>query len=308
MSDQKKIFVFTATGDQGSSVAKYLAKTGQYEIWGLTRNTESDKAKELTQLGVKMVKGDMDDVSSYEPHLEGIHGAFVNADFWAKYFSNGFNGKEAGEYEYGVATRAIEAVVKAGAKHIIYSSLDDCPFVPHFHYKQEVSKWAKSKDYPVTNLHVAHYLSNLVKFPDFIKADGEGGYILQIAAADETTLGNFAVEQTGGWVVPIFADSKKYLGGKVNATSETLTVKEWAKEISEYIGKPVKTMGLTPAIYDDYSGLVKNGVPEELVLNYKGFNEGYFKWNLKESLEVFPDAWDTKAWAKNTGALDQFKA
>jgi rhodanese-related sulfurtransferase len=44
MSSAQKIVVFTATGEQGSSVCKYLVKEG-YHVVGLTRNPESEKAK-----------------------------------------------------------------------------------------------------------------------------------------------------------------------------------------------------------------------------------------------------------------------
>jgi hypothetical protein len=44
---------------------------------------------------------------------------------WARYFSNGMDNYEAGEYESGQAKAAIAACVEAGAKHIVYSALDD---------------------------------------------------------------------------------------------------------------------------------------------------------------------------------------
>ena len=47
------------------------------------------------------------------------------------------DGPAAGEYEFGLSSKAIEAAAKAGAQHIIYSTLDEVPYVPHFHYKQE---------------------------------------------------------------------------------------------------------------------------------------------------------------------------
>ena len=84
-----------------------------------------------------MVSGDMEDVSSYAAQLEGLYGAFVNADFWARYFSNGMNGPEAGEFEFGISSRAIEACATAGAKHIVYSTLDDAKeLCPHIDSKQ----------------------------------------------------------------------------------------------------------------------------------------------------------------------------
>ena len=103
-------------------------------------------------MGVKVVKGDQEDVSSYAPHLEGMHGAFVNADCeslarsrplfpphtnftvtetvlpdWAKYFGNGFDAKGARAYESNLSRSAVDACVKAGIKHIIYSTLDSMP-------------------------------------------------------------------------------------------------------------------------------------------------------------------------------------
>jgi hypothetical protein len=41
------------------------------------------------------------------------------------------NSQEAGEYEAGQSKAAIEAAVRASAKHIVYSSLDDVEFAPH---------------------------------------------------------------------------------------------------------------------------------------------------------------------------------
>ena len=41
----KKIVVFTVTGDQGGSVARYLLKNGGYEVVGVVRDPSSDKSK-----------------------------------------------------------------------------------------------------------------------------------------------------------------------------------------------------------------------------------------------------------------------
>jgi hypothetical protein len=54
---------------------------------------------------------------------------------WARYFTNGMNNHEAGEYEAGQAKAAIRACVEAGAKHIVYSTLDDAEVAPHMSYK-----------------------------------------------------------------------------------------------------------------------------------------------------------------------------
>ena len=45
MPASKKFVVFTATGDQGRSVCKYLIDAGDYQVIGISRDLESDKAK-----------------------------------------------------------------------------------------------------------------------------------------------------------------------------------------------------------------------------------------------------------------------
>ena len=84
---------------------------------------------------------------------------------------------------------------------------------------------------------------------------------------------NYAPQQTGGWVLAIVKDPKKYIGKRVDAISEYVTVGEWAKILSEVIGKPVRTNGIPENIFDDYSFLTGMGIPEELILNYKAFHE-----------------------------------
>ena len=105
-----------------------------------------------------------------------------------------------------------------------------------------------------------------------LKAEGNG-LVLQVAAPDSTPLVNYAPQQTGGWVLAIVKDPKKYIGKRVDAISEYVTVGEWAKILSEVIGKPVRTNGIPENIFDDYSFLTGMGIPEELILNYKAFHQ-----------------------------------
>ena len=125
----------------------------------------------------------------------------------------------------------------------------------------------------MTNLYVGHYISNLTKFPDILKDNGDGSVSLNLPATDDTPISNIAIEQTGGWVTAIFKDPKKYIGARVDAIGEIVTLAEWAKEVSGIIGKPVKTLGHSPSLYDNPKSLAEYGVPDEMVVNYKGFYE-----------------------------------
>ena len=54
------VLVTGITGKQGGSVAQALLRHG-HRVRGLTRNPGSDRARELTDQGIEMVKGDFDD-------------------------------------------------------------------------------------------------------------------------------------------------------------------------------------------------------------------------------------------------------
>ena len=66
MADKKIIAVVGATGQQGSGLVKAILAdpSGGFAARAITRNPNSDKAKELARLGAEVVAGDVDDEAS----------------------------------------------------------------------------------------------------------------------------------------------------------------------------------------------------------------------------------------------------
>ena len=60
MSDSRMVLVTGATGQQGGSVARRLLDGG-FRVRGITRNTQSDAAKDLTELGAEVVHAEFSD-------------------------------------------------------------------------------------------------------------------------------------------------------------------------------------------------------------------------------------------------------
>ena len=153
---------------------------------------------------------------------------------WGHFFANGFDAESAAEAEQIEAKNAISAAVSAGVEHIVYSSLDDIEYVPHFKNKAEggfffsppsllstvcmggsnvlmqVSQWAREEGYPLTHLYIGFYLSNLAKF-GFLEKQADGSLLVKISMPDDAPIPVYAVEQTGGWVLAAFKD-KAYIG------------------------------------------------------------------------------------------------
>lgn len=78
MSDIKPIIVTGATGKQGGALIDALLsspKSEEYLLLAVTRNPESGSAKKLADKGVKLVKGDMDDVPALFVAAKEVAGA-----------------------------------------------------------------------------------------------------------------------------------------------------------------------------------------------------------------------------------------
>src|SRR5690348_9746601 len=81
---KKIIAVIGATGSQGSGLVRAIQndRAGEFSARAVTREVNSDKAKELAKLGAEVVAADIDDVESLKRAFEGAHGAYCVTFFW----------------------------------------------------------------------------------------------------------------------------------------------------------------------------------------------------------------------------------
>ncbi|MCW8872849.1 MAG: NmrA family NAD(P)-binding protein, partial [Xanthomonadales bacterium] len=84
MSEQKIIAVVGATGAQGGGLARAILENteGEFAVRALTRNPDSDKARELAELGAEVVQADLDDEASLHAAFADAYGAYCVTNFW----------------------------------------------------------------------------------------------------------------------------------------------------------------------------------------------------------------------------------
>ena len=168
----KIIAVLGATGSQGSGLVRAILAdpNGGFSARAITRDPSKDKAKALAAAGAEVVSADLDNVESLKKAFAGAHGVYAVTNFW-EHFS--------GEKEIQQAKNIAEAAKAAGAKHVIWSTLEDTrklmsaddtrmPMlqgkyrVPHFDAKAEAD--AAFAGLPTTFLMVSFYWDNLYLF------------------------------------------------------------------------------------------------------------------------------------------------
>ena len=76
-----------ATGAQGGGLVRAILAdpAGGFAARAITRDVNSDKAKELAALGAEVVAADIDDEKSLARAFAGAYGAFCVTFYWAHF-------------------------------------------------------------------------------------------------------------------------------------------------------------------------------------------------------------------------------
>lgn len=228
MKTQQKIWVTGVTGQQGMAVAKNLL-LHNFEVYGLTRNINSTKAIELKSLGVRLVQGDLDQVSTFKNHLTDMDVTFLMQSFEQGY-----------KKEIQQARRFIEAHQKEGVKHLVYSSVlgaDLNTGVPHFDSKHEIEKFIQKTGISYTIVRPASFMENFL-IPDVSKRIVKGSFMSPL---NKTVVQqHIAINDIGKVVAHICSNLSKYKQKIISIATDELSVEEVAGLFTEVLGKSIQ--------------------------------------------------------------------
>jgi uncharacterized protein YbjT (DUF2867 family) len=307
MQTQKVITIFGATGAQGGGLAHAILqdKNSDFTVRAVTRDTNSDKAKELAQLGAELVVADIDDKQSVENALRGAYGAFFVTFFWAHF---------SAEKEKAEAAIFVEAAKQADLKHVIWSTLEDTreyvPLtdqrmptlhgqykVPHFDGKGESDKLFTAAGIPTTFLLASFYWDNFIYFGAGPKR-GEDGKLALTLPIGNSKMAGIAAEDIGKCAYGIFKRGPEMVGKRIGIAGEQLTGNEMAKELSDALGEPVVYNKIPADVYRSF------GFPgaDDLGNMFQFYDEFETELNntrdVSRSRQLNPDLMTFEQWLK----------
>jgi len=311
MADKKIIAVVGATGQQGSGLVKAILAdpSGGFAARAITRDPNSDKARELARLGAEVVAGDVDDAKSLEKAFAGAYGAYCVTFFWAHF---------SPEKEKAQAAAMAGAAKAAGVKHVIWSTLEDSRLsiplsddrmptlmgqykVPHFDAKAEAD--AAFAGVPTTYLLTSFYWENFIYFGMGPKKGPDGVLGLTMPLGDKK-FPAIASDDIGACAYGIFKAGDAYIGKRVGIAGEHLTGAEMAAAFSAELGQPVRYNAIEPAVYRSF------GFPgAEDLGNMFQFNRDFAEMfcaarSLETSRRLNPGLKTFRAWlAENKGRI-----
>jgi uncharacterized protein YbjT (DUF2867 family) len=261
MATKKIITVFGATGAQGGGLVHAILndKNSEFTVRAVTRDVNSDKAKQLANLGAEVVAANVDDAASVEKAVDGAYGAYFVTFFWDHY---------SPEKETAEAKTYANAAKKAGLKHVIWSTLEDVrefvPLdddrmptirekykVPHFDGKGEADKFFIEAGVPTTFLYPSFYWDNLIYFGAGPKKGADGKLQLTLPIGN-AKMGGIASEDIGKSAYGIFKKGKEFIGKKVGLAGGQLTGEEMANELSKALGQPVTYNKIPASVYRSF--------------------------------------------------------
>jgi uncharacterized protein YbjT (DUF2867 family) len=255
---KKTIAVFGATGAQGSGLAYAILndKDSEFAVRAITRDADSDKARQLAAMGAEIVVADIDEPESLERALEGAYGAFFVTFFWAHF---------SAEKELEEARQMAAAAKKAGLQHVIWSTLEDTrnwvPLdddrmptlhgkykVPHFDGKGEADNFFIESGVPVTLLRTSFYWDNFIHFGLGPKKAPDGNFYLTFPLDDKKMAG-ISADDIGKCAYGIFKNGGEYIGKTVGIGGDHLSGQQLADSLSKAMGTKILYNNVTPETY-----------------------------------------------------------
>lgn len=262
MAEKTKIIaVAGATGAQGGGLVRAILEDqgGGFAARALTRNPNSDKARELASLGAEVVAADVDDPVSLQRAFAGAYGAYCVTFFWDNV---------SPEKELTQARSMAQAAKQAGLQHVIWSTLEDTrkrvPLdddrmptlmgkykVPHFDAKGEADLFFIENGVPTTFLLTSFYWDNFIFFGMGPKKGPDGKLAIAIPMGDKKLPG-IAAEDIGRCAYGIFKSGPEFIGKTVGIAGEHLTGTEMAAAFSKALGRHIGYNAVSPEVYRSF--------------------------------------------------------
>jgi uncharacterized protein YbjT (DUF2867 family) len=290
-SSGETLLITGATGRQGGAVLRHLLKQGGWKLRALVHRTDPRGIDGLTQQGVEVVQGDLEDVSSLEVAVRGAYGVYSVQNFWA-----------VGARREVQQGRNLAAVAKkAGVQHFVYGSVGGAERktgIPHWESKWEIENYIRQLKLPATVLRPVSFMET------YHILEVEVGILkgkLADAVRGDKPYQTIATDDIGAFAALAFARPKDFVGLELEIAGSELTNPEAAKVFSCVMGKPVKFRKLPLPIVRVFLG-------KEFYLMFRWFNEAGYKADITELKRRYPevhlhsleewlreDGWDKRA-------------
>ncbi|OJJ03428.1 hypothetical protein ASPVEDRAFT_84875 [Aspergillus versicolor CBS 583.65] len=280
------VVITGATGTQGGSVARQLAKNPAWKVRGLTRNAQSTKARELKTLGVEMVTADLNDARTLPEAFEGATAIFCVTFFWDIATTEGIDAATKGELQQFINVVQVAAKLPT-LRHLVLSVMPNCETLsggilpcPHWDAKARGGEYVK-RELPqlaakTTYVWMGWYVDNLAGQPLMKPQPYLGKYIIAQPSKPDAIVPVAGVVEvnTGITVQSILAQPEKTHGKYVPKLTDLISWTAIAEGWSKYTGETAVYAEISDS---EFEKLVGPSFGPEIARQFR-FSEEYPDW------------------------------
>lgn len=308
MASAKAILITGATGKQGGSILKQLARhasASEFTLLPVTRNITSASAHKIAERYPSsiLVQGDLDDVPGmFHSAKAALRAANKPEQIWGVYSVQVSMGPGASmEKEVKQGCDLVDESVKEGVKHFVYSSVDrggnETSFsnpttIPHFQTKHKIEQHLLAKagkngeTMGWTILRPVAFMDNL--------APGFQSKVFLAALRD--TLGDkplqwVSTDDIGLFGAHAFAEPEKWNARAEGIAGDELTFEELNGCFERVTGKPA------PATYGIFGSALKFAIKEMGVM-LEWFKTDGYGVDIEALRKEDPELCDFERWLK----------
>lgn len=224
---ERLTLVLGATGGQGGAVAAALLERGA-RVRAMVRRPDQPSARRLSDLGVDVVAGSLDDRAALSAAMRGVGAAFA--------LTTPF---EAGvDAEVAQGHTILAAAVDSQIPHLVFSSVasaDQHSGVPHFESKAIIEKELIATGLAYTITAPTYFFDNALGGLDQIRAG-----ILDLPLPPDRPLQQLARADLGAFNAKVLLDPEPYVGRRIELAGDAVTPQRMAEVFSEVLGRRVR--------------------------------------------------------------------
>ncbi len=271
VNSDKTVLVTGATGRQGGAVIRNMLAKG-WKLRALVFRGDGPAVQKLTDQGVEVVRGNLEDPASLEPAVRDMYGVYSVQDFWSV----------GAKREVQQGKNLADAAKKGGVEHFVYSSVGGAERnsrIDHWESKWEIENYIRKLGLPATMLRPAAFMENY--YIDQVEIGILKGKLMDPIRGDKPYQ-TIASNDIGAFAALAFDRPREFIGMQLEIAGSELTNREAAQVFSRVLGKPVKFQKLPMAMVRLFLG-------KEFHQMFRWFNEAGFQANIPELRRKYPE-------------------
>jgi uncharacterized protein YbjT (DUF2867 family) len=259
------VLIFAATGKQGRPIVKQLSNAG-FKVRAATRNLGTPKTKNIEGENIEIFQVEPDDLISLETAFRGVSKAFFLLPMSR-------NSEEIGR-------RITEAAIKAGIKHLIFSSVggaDRKTGIPHFESKWRIEELIRNSGVPFTIFRPVGYME------EFYRPEGAGiflGLMKPFIPVDKKVQ-MISTEDIAGFVRIAFEKPDNFIGKSIEIAGDSLTLSEITDQLNRITKKNI--------VISKWPACIVPILPKTMKDMLAFYGKDGWKADLKQMKEINPE-------------------